>query len=184
MPTLPWVEPTVDKAIPSTSAQTEPSPPADTASVEALWDAYRASNPAVPATPPPAWHFCDNRPDAAECLALVLAGRKRATASSAAFFALQNEPLPAPGDHSVVTDFDGTAECIIRTTRVTVLPMDQVTTEMAATEGEGDGSLEYWRAVHWAYYARELAGTGVPVSRGLEVVFEEFEVVWPAPRHE
>lgn len=181
MPTLPWVEPTIDPSIPSTSATTERSPPADKASIASLWTAYRTSNPALPPTPAPAWHFCDNRADAAECLALVLAGKKRATASSAVFYAVNAEPVPKAGDHSVITDFDGLAKCIIRTDKVTHLRMDEVTTEMAATEGEGDGSLEYWRAVHWAYYARELAGTRVSVSRELEVVFEEFEVVWPKP---
>ncbi|KAL1412354.1 hypothetical protein Q8F55_000098 [Vanrija albida] len=181
MPALPWVEPTPDPSIPSTSAQTEPSPPEDVASVCAMWMDFREVDPSAPEHAPPAWHFCDNRADADECLALVLAGKKRATAASAHFFAARAEPLPKAGDLSVVTNFDGEAACVLRTLRVTVLRMDEVTTEMAALEGEGDGSLAYWRAVHWAYYARELAGTGVEVSRALQVVFEEFEVVWPLP---
>ena len=31
----------------------------------------------------------------------------------------------------------------------------EVTEDFAAAEGEGDGTLAYWRRVHWSYFGRE-----------------------------
>ena len=116
------------------------------------------------------------RPD--ELAELVLAGRKRATAGSLLAYELEKEPLPKVGDLSVVTDWEGRARCVIRTTAVEVVPFDTVTPEFAATEGEGDGSLEYWRRVHWAYFTSELQGTGREPRPDMPVVCERFEVVF------
>ena len=153
-----------------------------------MWRAYRehralgaagAPGAELPEEPPSAWHFCDNAEDADACAALVLAGRKRATAPSRWGLEARGEPLPRPGDLHVVTDWSGVARCVIRTTAVEVVPVRDVTAAHAAAEGEGDGSLAFWRRVHRAYYERELAGTPYVPRDDMPVVCEQFEVVFP-----
>jgi uncharacterized protein YhfF len=149
-----------------------------------MWRAFLESGlapPGLDAERISAWHFCDTRTDADLCAALVLQGRKRATAPSAWWFESRGEPLPRPGEHHVVTDWDGVAQCVIRTTRVEVVPFRDVSAEHAAAEGEGDGSLDDWRRTHRAYYHRELAGTGYAPSDDMPIVCERFAVVYPPP---
>ncbi|HEY6510735.1 MAG TPA: ASCH domain-containing protein, partial [Burkholderiaceae bacterium] len=53
-----------------------------------------------------------------------------------------------------------------------------VTAEFAATEGEGDGSLAFWRQAHAEYFARECAGIGRTPNGDMPVVCERFAVVY------
>jgi uncharacterized protein YhfF len=149
-------------------------------SAAAMWAAYLSSvgNPVTPKVPA-VWHFCDNPADADTCAALVLAGRKRATAPSKWYFESRNLPLPAVGDLDIVTDWQGNAQCIIRTTGVSVVRFCDVTAGHALAEGEGDGSLEFWRKVHWHYYHRELAGTSYVPAEDMPVVCQYFERIFP-----
>ena len=109
-------------------------------------------------------------------------GRKRATAGALWACDLENEQLPHVGDFSVITDWEGRARCVIRTTSVEIVAFDAVTPEFAATEGEGDGSLEYWRGAHWAFFTRELRGTGREPRPDMPIVCERFEVVFGGAR--
>ena len=54
-----------------------------------------------------------------------------------------------------------------------------MTEEFAATEGEGDASLAFWRDAHWAAFSRELEGIGRSPQADMPVVCERFEVVYP-----
>lgn len=125
-----------------------------------------------------AWHFCDNEQDAHALAVLVKAGHKRATASAYWVYENDQDPLPTAGDYSVITNWAGEAQCIIRTTSVEVVPFDQVTAGFARTEGEGDRSLDYWRRVHWASFTRELQVIGKCPEETMPVVCEIFEVVY------
>lgn len=147
---------------------------------EMMWRAFLEQQPAPAAadTNYTAWHFCDNERDADELADLVVAGRKRATAGSLWAYEAEGEPLPVAGDYSVITGWQGDARCIIRTTRVDVVPFAEVDEEFASTEGEGDGSLEYWRRGHTAYFRRELTALGMNFSEQMPVVCERFEVVF------
>lgn len=126
----------------------------------------------------PAWHFCDNKKDADECVRLVLSGKKRATSPSIWELQLTNEKIPEVGDLNLITNWDGIAQCIIQTVSVTIVPFDEVKSEYPALEGEGDGSLKYWRKVHQAYYERVLEGSNYQFEKDMPVVFEQFEVVY------
>ncbi|MBB3178619.1 ASCH domain-containing protein [Variovorax sp. Sphag1AA] len=127
-----------------------------------------------------AFHFDDNERDANALADLVLAGVKRGTASLVWSFESANRPLPAPGALSVVTYWDGTPACVIETQEVKVLPFEQVDAGFAAIEGEGDGSLAYWRQAHWAYFGRECARLGRQPSQTMPVACERFGVVYRA----
>jgi len=85
---------------------------------------------------------------------------------------------PKPGDLSVVTNWEGQPLCVIETTAVTVVAFDQVDEDFAATEGEGDGSLAYWRKAHWDYFTRECARIGRKPSADMPVLCERFKVVY------
>jgi uncharacterized protein YhfF len=152
------------------------------ATVEELWAAFAEARPdlAGPETGYEAWHFCDNQADADELVELVLAGRKRATASALWSYEAEDEPVPRPGDFSVVTDWSGAARCVIRTVTVEVVPFDRVSADFAAAEGEGDGSLAFWREAHWAAFSREFEAAGRSPALDMPVVCERFEVVFPA----
>lgn len=123
-----------------------------------------------------AWAFGDD-PDG--LLRLVLAGTKSATASAAALYSPEDEPLPAAGEYSVILDSQGHAGCIIRTTKVTVVPYRDVSAAFAWLEGERDRSLESWRDIHRVFFTNCMRETGLTFSEDMDVVCEEFELVWP-----
>ena len=124
-----------------------------------------------------AWAFSD-APDL--LAALVLAGKKTATCSAFDLYAREGEALPEPGEHSVILDGRGDAVCIIRTTRVYVVPYCRVSPEHAFMEGEGDRSLAYWRKAHAPFLTRELEQAGLVFDENTPVVCEEFERVYPS----
>jgi len=124
-----------------------------------------------------AFHFADDRDTANDLADLVLAGVKRATASLVWTLESAGVSPPGPGALSVVTYWDGTPACVIETLDVEVLPFEQVTAEFASIEGEGDGSLAFWRRVHWLYFGRECARVGRAPSLTMPVACERFEVV-------
>ena len=146
-----------------------------------LWREYRLKFSIPAAATPAAWYFCHTQPEADECARLVVAGRKRATAPSVWGFEARGESLPAPNDLAIVTTWNGEACAIIRTTDVIIRPFCDVPAEFARAEGEGDGSLEWWRRAHREYYARELAGTPYQVSDDMPIVCQYFEVVHARP---
>lgn len=145
-----------------------------------LWDRYRAINPHAPVAVPNSFHFCDNQEDADICANLVASGRKRATAPSVAELTLAGDPMPRVGDYSIVTDWKGTAVAVIRTVSVETRRFGEIDKEFAQTEGEGDLTLEWWRAAHQKYYERVLSGSNVTVDANLEIVCERFAVVLKA----
>ena len=123
-------------------------------------------------------HFGDNEQDANECAKLVQAGIKRATSDSLLGLQHRNEPLPKIGDYTVVTDWQGKAQCIIETTKVTLKPFFSIDAAYAQLEGEGDKSLAYWKKVHWDYYTRELEIFGRVPRESMIVVCQQFEKVY------
>ena len=54
--------------------------------------------------------------------------------------------------------------------------------EFAAVEGEGDGSLAFWRQAHTAYFTRQCERAGRTFSGGMAVTYVRFRVVWPGLR--
>ncbi|MDD2955094.1 MAG: ASCH domain-containing protein [Oscillospiraceae bacterium] len=124
-----------------------------------------------------AWHFCNCEEDANALAELVKKGVKRATTSALAAFEHDGEPVPQPGDLSVILRWNGEAVCVVETTAVTILPFDEVTAEFAALEGEGDCSLEYWRRAHDAFLREECCRMGLEFSTDMPVVCEEFRLL-------
>lgn len=122
--------------------------------------------------------FGDNEKDSNELAELVVKGVKKATSHSLLTLQHKSVPLPKIGDFLVVTNWNEEAQCIVRTTSVTLRPYFSVDNDYAALEGEGDKSLEYWKKVHWDYYARELATFNRLPRESMIIVCEEFERVF------
>ncbi len=144
---------------------------------------WSAACRAVPGLPPDApyqvWHFGDSETLARELAELVLRGTKRATAGL--LWDAENDPnaMPAIGGYSVVTDYGGAPMLIIRTTDFEIRPYHAVDEDFAAAEGEGDGSLAFWRAAHWDYFSRRCAALGRTLSEDIPVVLERFTLIHP-----
>lgn len=124
------------------------------------------------------WHFCNDEKNAKELAILVQDGVKRGTASLYCLYEIENEQIPSKDEYSIITNYEGEAQCIIKSKRVLVLPFKDVTEELAYIEGEGDKSLKYWREVHIDYFKRELESYNLEFNEDILVVFEEFEVVY------
>ena len=110
---------------------------------------------------------------------LVLNGNKTATASAYPLYEQEQEPLPKAGDYSVILNTKGEAVCIIRTTKVYVVPFREVSADHAFREGEDDRSLESWRKVHRDFFTREMNDEGLSFDEDMPVVCEEFMRVYP-----
>ena len=159
----------------------EPLATPDEATWRAFWRRFRDAHPEYSESDPKdAFAFGDHRALADELAALVARGVKRATTSVRVAYDLEGAPLPEVGDLSVVLDGAGTPVCVIETIEVSETTFGSVGARFAAEEGEGDGSLGWWRAAHEVAFAREGAALGYTVTDDLVVVCERFRLVWPA----
>ena len=122
-----------------------------------------------------AWAF---GADADKLAQLVLSGKKTATSSAYPIYELEGEELPKAEEYSVILDSKDEAVCIIKTTRVYIIPFNRVSEQHAYLEGEGDRTLEYWRNVHRDFFTEELREVGLEFTEEMLVVCEEFEVVY------
>jgi uncharacterized protein YhfF len=68
---------------------------------------------------------------------------------------------------------------VLRTADVEIRPFGEVDADFAAAEGEGDGSLDYWRAAHWSYFTRRREILGRTPSQRMPVILERFDLVYP-----
>jgi uncharacterized protein YhfF len=69
---------------------------------------------------------------------------------------------------------------LIQSTHIEIVPFDSVSDGFAATEGEGDRTLRFWREAHWRFFSRECQRIGREPTLDMPVVCEQFKVVYPA----
>jgi len=151
----------------------------ENASARNLWGDYLDTHlEDVFVDTPKVIHFCDNEDDANTCAKLVISDKKKATSHSLLGLQYRNEKLPKIGDFTIVTDWAGKAQCIIKTTEVKLKPFFSIDAEYAKIEGEGDKSLATWKKTHWEYYLRELEPFGRLPRESMIVVCEKFEKVF------
>lgn len=121
------------------------------------------------------WHFEITEEPSNFLLGLVLEGKKRATASSLWAYQIE-DVVPMAGEMSVITYWDGTPACVVKTTNVRIIPFGEITYDIAKLEGEDD-NIESWRRKHKRFFEEEGKQVGYEFSEDMMVVFEEFEVV-------
>ena len=117
--------------------------------------------------------FGDSPEMAEQLLRLILSGKKRATC-----WACLEEAAPEQGSLTAVTDWAGESGCIIETVRAQVMRFSEMTWELARREGE-DECFASWREGHRRFFTEEGQREGYAFSEDMEIIFEEFRVVWP-----
>ena len=148
--------------------------------IRRFWSGARAAARELPADPPEAWAFGATAEQAYELLPLVLSGVKTGTASSLWDYEASGDPLPHTGELSIVLDGSGAPRAVIETLTVRTVRFDEVDAAHAWAEGEGDRTLEYWRAVHERFW-REHSENSRGFAAEMPVVCERFRLVYPAP---
>ncbi len=120
----------------------------------------------------PRFKFADgDRRELCELLtALALERKKTATCWPARDLAT-GEPLVAPGDFAIYTDWDGVPVIAIEYTSVEIHRFDRVPEAFALAEGEND-SLEGWRRGHRMFFERNGGW-----SPDMVLVCERFRIV-------
>jgi uncharacterized protein YhfF len=112
----------------------------------------------------------------------VLSGHKVATTSLLLEYELGGEPLPVPGQRSLLVDSSNRPVAVIETTGVSVVRLGDVGARHAADEGEGFSSVAEWRAGHEEFWhsAQMRQAVGDPtfrVNEDTRVVLERFHLV-------
>lgn len=85
-------------------------------------------------------------------IAAVLRAEKTATSSTAVEYIGGEDPLPRVGERLALTDHDGRVHGVVETTRVTIVPLDEVGDDVARDEGEGFADAASWRTAHAAFW--------------------------------
>ncbi|MGX6447996.1 ASCH domain-containing protein [Patulibacter sp. S7RM1-6] len=114
-------------------------------------------------------------------IAAYLSGAKTAGSSLLAEFEREGEPLPLPGDRSIVVDSSARPVALMTVVRAEVLPLGDVDLRIARAEGEGFASVDEWRAAHlefWtsASYREEIGDPAFVPSDDAAVVVTWVEI--------
>jgi uncharacterized protein YhfF len=99
---------------------------------------------------------------------LVLSGKKTATTSN-----YDENELPVIGEESIICFDNGKDACIVKTIDYKIMKFKDMTEDLAALEGEGDLSLEYWRNVHFDFFK----SYNPDFNEDTLVVFERFKLI-------
>ncbi len=146
-------------------------------SVKEYWARFISSRMEYKDSPYEVWGFGYGSYLANLLGGLVRMGKKTGTSSALEIFGA-DEKIPEAGDLSVITYGNGLPACIIKTVEVRTKPLNEITGEEAALEGEGDLSLEYWKTVHREFFGMEFNEKGMKFHDGISVVYEIFELVY------
>ncbi len=123
-------------------------------------------------------YYCADEYNANLCAELIVRGEKQASCSMEYWYSHEGEEMPKVGHLQVVTKWDGEPVCIVEITDVSKCKYKDVTAEFAASEGEGDKSLAWWREAHWEFFSSECIELGIEPSEDMLLVLERFKVVW------
>jgi len=79
---------------------------------------------------------------------------------------------------TIALDGRGEPLCIVESVEVTIRNYNEVDSDFAHNEGEGDLSLHYWREAHKNYFSRVLPKTGKEFSEEMPLVCERFKLIY------
>ncbi len=152
--------------------------------VQKFWVEFCEENQIDAETPYQTWYFGSTSEMAKELLELVLEGKKTATASLVWSYDKNPQDVPVQNGLSVVTDFEGNPKCVLQITEIRVLPFNEVDEKFAFDEGEGDQSLDYWREVHWDFFAKECIELGKNPDLEMPIICERFKLLYSQKTNE
>jgi uncharacterized protein YhfF len=150
-------------------------------SIESLIAKLAAHGITLPPGPVHADGYGDSLELSRDLLALIKSGRKRAGTGLLWGYEYDGEHIAKAGDIEIVVDHRLEPVMVTRIVSSEVVPYAAVTAEYAAIEGEGDGSLEYWRKAHWAFFSRECKRIGRDPSESMPVICSVFELLNVVP---
>ncbi|WP_171171287.1 ASCH domain-containing protein [Streptomyces sp. I05A-00742] len=115
-------------------------------------------------------------------VAAVLDGSKTSTTGLVIDYEHEGEPLPRPGQRSVVVDSADHPVAVIEVTDVRVVPLADVDFAHVVAEGEGDTSIAEWRANHESFWhspemRAALDDPTFTVDDATQTVLERFRLV-------
>lgn len=150
-------------------------------SIKACWQKFLSTLP--PDSPYRAKTYVaeswgDNPALADELGTLIVQGIKTGTCSAVWAWEAEGNPIPKDGYLTVALDGRGEPLCIVETYEITIRKYNEVDADFARAEGEGDLSLEYWRAAHERYFTRTLAKIGKEFSDDMPLACERFRVIY------
>ena len=149
-----------------------------TAKVEAFWQMCVQQSNVDPATDfYRVRYFGADATTARRLMDLIAAGEKTVTFTLPWIYQGHPNLTPVPGGYTVVTDFEGHPELLLRTTRVKTLAFAEVTEEETRFEGPGARTLDAWRKIHWPFFENALKPLGKQPAEDMPVTVEDFEVV-------
>ncbi|HFI0555266.1 TPA: ASCH domain-containing protein [Streptococcus suis] len=99
---------------------------------------------------------------------VVLEGKKIATAGALKSYQFENVDIPRLGQYNIVLDSKNQPLCIIRTTKVEIIPFLEVSSEQAYKEGENDRTLESWRNGYKRFLINEFREYNIEFSEDIE----------------
>jgi uncharacterized protein YhfF len=150
-------------------------------SIQAYWQSFLST---LPADSP--YHsksyvaegWGDGPEMADELGALIAEGAKTGTCSSVWEWEAEGNPIPSVGLVTIVLDGRGEPLCVVETTEITIRKYNEVDAEFARSEGEGDLTLDYWRAAHRKFFSRVLPKIGRQFSEDMPLVCERFKLIF------
>lgn len=110
--------------------------------------------------------------------ALIVQGIKTGTCSALWEWEAEGNPIPRVGLITIALDGRGAPLCIVETVEVTIRKLNEVDSDFARAEGEGDLSLDYWREAHRSFFSRTLPKIGKEFSEEMPLVCERFTVIY------
>ena len=109
---------------------------------------------------------------------------KRGTAHLEMQFELDGIPMRDIGDYWIVLKCDGSPQCVVQIIAIETQPFNRVGPVFAASEGDDDLSLRYWRQGHKAQFLDQCDRWGVAWSEDYPVVCESFVTVYRPCDHQ
>ena len=150
-------------------------------SVESLISELAARGIVLPHGPVRVDGYGDSAELSSELLDLIKSGRKRAGTGLLWAYEHEREPSAKRGDIEIVVDHLNQPALITKIVSSEIVPFNKVSAQYAAIEGEGDGSLAYWRKGHWNYFSRECMRIGREPTETMPVICNVFEVLHVLP---
>lgn len=148
-----------------------------TSEVEQYWQTFiKEQNLSPERQPAEIYSFGNTVQMANELAVLVISGQKTATTSAIDLYE-PNEHVPQAGDYNIILDGQGKPAAITKTMSCKIIAYNKVSADHAYLEGEGDRTLDYWRAVHEPFFTAEYVELNRAFEPTIPCLCEQFMVV-------